>query len=51
MKVPVGTVVSDMYSGEVLAEPFHVFEAPDAYLAENKSYPGTRFTGDGIYRR
>ena len=34
---------------DLLDEPLHVFEAPDAYLAEYQQPPGTRFTGDGEY--
>jgi photosystem II stability/assembly factor-like uncharacterized protein len=34
---------------KVLDEPFAAFEAPDAYLAEYKSYQGTRFSADAIY--
>ncbi|MDP4709681.1 MAG: hypothetical protein NWS63_00665 [Saprospiraceae bacterium] len=35
--------------GKVLDEPFRVFAAPDAWLAESRSYEGTRFIGDAIY--
>lgn len=35
--------------GAVLEEPFVVFEAPDAYLAETRSYEGTRFAADAIF--
>ncbi len=37
-------------SGNILAGDFRVFPAPDAYLAEYKSYAGTRFAADGIYQ-
>jgi photosystem II stability/assembly factor-like uncharacterized protein len=36
--------------GKVLDTPFKAFESPDAYLANYRSYDGTRFVGDGIYR-
>ncbi len=35
--------------GEVLKQPFKVFEAPDAYLARTRSYQGIRFTGDAEF--
>ncbi len=35
--------------GKVLDGPFAAFDAPDAYLAEYKSYQGTRFAADAIY--
>ena len=35
--------------GKVLGEPFKVFPAPDAWLAEYRSVEGTRFAADAIY--
>lgn len=35
--------------GEVLAQELALFDAPDAYLAEYKSYAGTRFTANGMF--
>ncbi len=35
--------------GKVLEQPFKVFPAPDAYLAEFRSYDGVRFDGDGVF--
>ena len=35
--------------GEVLAKDLRVFEAPDAYLAETRSYDGIRFTADAVF--
>ncbi|ARA94725.1 hypothetical protein AWN76_017230 [Rhodothermaceae bacterium RA] len=34
---------------EVLDRPLHVFEAPDAYLAEYAQATGTRFAGDALF--
>jgi hypothetical protein len=35
--------------GQVLEQPFKVFEAPDAYLATYKSYDGYHFPADAMY--
>jgi photosystem II stability/assembly factor-like uncharacterized protein len=35
--------------GKVLEQPFKVFPAPDAYLAEFRSYDGVRFDGDAVF--
>ncbi|MCB9279059.1 MAG: hypothetical protein H6562_09110 [Lewinellaceae bacterium] len=35
--------------GDVLKKDFKVFEAPDAYLAETRSYNGLHFPGDAEY--
>lgn len=35
--------------GEVLNQPFKVFEAPDAYLAYSRSYDGMHFPADAEY--
>ncbi len=36
--------------GKLLEESFKAFDAPDAYLANYRSYDGTRFVADGEYR-
>ncbi len=36
-------------SGKVLTQDFKAFAAPDAYLANYRSYEGIRFTADGEY--
>jgi hypothetical protein len=36
-------------SGKVLDQSFKVFAAPDAYLAEFKSFDGVRFAGNSIF--
>ncbi len=36
-------------NGQVLEQPFAAFDAPDAYLAEYRSYEGTRFSADAIF--
>ncbi len=36
--------------GKVLEQDFKVFTAPEAYLAEYRSYQGIRFTADAEYR-
>jgi photosystem II stability/assembly factor-like uncharacterized protein len=35
--------------GEVLANAFRVFDAPDAYQFESRSYQGVRFGADALY--
>ncbi len=35
---------------QLLEEPLHVYEAPDAWLAATKEAAGTRFTGNTIYK-
>ncbi|MBX2928361.1 MAG: hypothetical protein KF852_11040 [Saprospiraceae bacterium] len=35
--------------GKVLEQPFRVFEAPDAYLANYKSYDGYHFPADAMF--
>ncbi len=35
--------------GKVMEQPFKVFPAPDAYLAEFRSYNGVRFDGDAVF--
>ncbi len=35
--------------GEVLTKAFRLFEAPDAYMAEYKSYQGVRFAADAMF--
>ena len=35
---------------EVLAKPFKVFDAPDAYLAEYRSYDGYHFPGESTFQ-
>ncbi len=37
-------------NGEVLDKDLAVFETPDAYLAEYKSFTGVRFAADGMFR-
>ncbi|RMF32492.1 MAG: hypothetical protein D6765_00255, partial [Bacteroidetes bacterium] len=37
-------------SGQVLEQPFKVFPAPDAYLAEFRSYQGIRFAADARFQ-
>ena len=35
--------------GKILEQAFKVFEAPDAYLAERRSYDGMHFPGDAVF--
>lgn len=37
-------------NGKVLDKPFHVFDAPDAYLASYRSVDGVRFAAEGIFK-